>query len=183
MKALTICQPYASLIVTPPAYLPEGEESKRVENRNWETRYRGPLLIHAGLSRKWLGPDRETAQGVEKHWANSGVPLIYGAAVGVAWLKECLPLEKLQNTPLANHAHAFGPWCWVLDAVRPFSQPVYMSGAQGLWECSEEALSTARVLRLSKDGQVDRTTAAGTVKEWRLWCGEMGLIGRGERRE
>jgi hypothetical protein len=46
MNALSVCQPFASLIIS-------GE--KRVENRRWSTSYRGPLLIHAGKSRKWLG--------------------------------------------------------------------------------------------------------------------------------
>lgn len=39
MKALTIKQPWASLIAA---------GVKDVENRTWDTRYRGPLLIHAG---------------------------------------------------------------------------------------------------------------------------------------
>ena len=51
MKALTIRQPWASLIV-------DGE--KRVENRTWPTKYRGPLLIHAGKSR--LEVDRDQAR-------------------------------------------------------------------------------------------------------------------------
>ena len=38
MKALSVRQPWAHLIVT---------GIKRVENRFWETPYRGPLLIHA----------------------------------------------------------------------------------------------------------------------------------------
>ena len=37
MKAITICQPYAELILL-------GE--KRVENRVWRPGYLGPLLIH-----------------------------------------------------------------------------------------------------------------------------------------
>src|SRR3546814_21116370 len=45
MKALTICQPYAELILL---------GLKRVENRSKPTRHRGPLLIHAGKSRDWL---------------------------------------------------------------------------------------------------------------------------------
>ncbi len=44
MKALTICQPYAELIM---------RGVKRVENRTWATRYKGALLIHAGKSREW----------------------------------------------------------------------------------------------------------------------------------
>ena len=39
MKALTIHQPYASLIAV---------GAKRYETRSWATRYRGPIAIHAG---------------------------------------------------------------------------------------------------------------------------------------
>jgi len=39
MKALTIWQPYASLI---------SKELKKYETRSWYTKYRGPLLIHSG---------------------------------------------------------------------------------------------------------------------------------------
>jgi hypothetical protein len=41
MKALTVKQPWASLIAA---------GIKDVENRSWPTRYRGPLLIHAGAA-------------------------------------------------------------------------------------------------------------------------------------
>ncbi len=40
MKALSIRQPWAWLVVN---------GHKPVENRTWQTRYRGPLLIHAAL--------------------------------------------------------------------------------------------------------------------------------------
>lgn len=50
MKALTICQPYAAAIA---------KGLKPVENR-WATAYRGPLLIHAGASRKWLATWEES---------------------------------------------------------------------------------------------------------------------------
>ena len=45
MKCLTICQPWAWAIVA---------AGKDVENRTRPTRYRGPLLIHAGASRRFL---------------------------------------------------------------------------------------------------------------------------------
>jgi hypothetical protein len=41
MKALTIKQPWADAIA---------HSTKRTENRTWTTRYRGPILIHAGVS-------------------------------------------------------------------------------------------------------------------------------------
>ena len=52
MIALTVCQPYASLIVGWPGIAVE--DVKRVENRGWRTSYRGPLLIHAGKSTDYL---------------------------------------------------------------------------------------------------------------------------------
>ena len=43
MKAITIKQPWASLIV---------EGVKDIENRTWKTNFRGTVLIHAGEDRK-----------------------------------------------------------------------------------------------------------------------------------
>lgn len=43
MKAITIKQPWASLIV---------EGVKDIENRTWKTNFRGRILIHAGEDRK-----------------------------------------------------------------------------------------------------------------------------------
>ncbi len=44
MKAITLTQPYASLVAL---------GAKRIETRSWPTKYRGPLAIHAGAG---LGP-------------------------------------------------------------------------------------------------------------------------------
>jgi hypothetical protein len=46
MKALSLTQPWASLVVA---------GAKKLETRSWPTYYRGPLLIHAfeGISRVW----------------------------------------------------------------------------------------------------------------------------------
>lgn len=114
MKALTICQPYAELIM-------RGE--KPIENRTWPTSYRGPLAIHAGKSRAWLDDD-----GVES-WP--GMP--FGAVVGTARLVDCVRVECL-TVQLAANEHANGPWCWILADVVRFSEPVPYRGAQGLWE-------------------------------------------------
>lgn len=51
MKAISIHQPWAWLIV---------EGYKDIENRTWLTAYRGPVLIHAGLTRA----DPEDVQAV-----------------------------------------------------------------------------------------------------------------------
>ena len=131
MKALTICQPYPHQIV-------RGE--KRVENREWPTRYRGSLVIHAGKSREWLEPEDM------KDFADVGDPLVFGAAVGVARLVDCLHIDRIQRGDydavypwLREHDHTNGTWCWVLADVRRFA-PVPWNGAQGLWEFPDELL-------------------------------------------
>ena len=45
MKAITILQPFATLIAS-------GE--KHFETRSWKTDYRGPLLIHAGKGTQYM---------------------------------------------------------------------------------------------------------------------------------
>jgi hypothetical protein len=49
LRALSVRQPWAWLIVN--GY-------KDVENRRWDTKYRGPLLIHAGLSKANLSDEK-----------------------------------------------------------------------------------------------------------------------------
>lgn len=132
MKALTICQPYAHLIAI-------GE--KRVENRTWPTRYRGPLAIHAGKSRAWLtGDDPEG--------------MAYGAVVAIATVADCRTITDVlrgcREYPwLAEHPHAIGPWCWVLTNVTMLPEPIPARGAQGLWDLPA---GIAQSLRLSWAG-------------------------------
>ena len=137
MKALTICQPYASLIA-------RGE--KRVENRTWPTSYRGRLYIHAGKSREWLSSD------VDEEGENYGIPLAqmpFGAVVAVATLADCVHIDKVgkgmtgQRWPwLAEHEHTSGPWCWILANVTPIG-PWPWRGAQGLFDIDDEELDRA----------------------------------------
>lgn len=118
MKALTICQPYAHLIAI---------GAKRVENRTWPTRYRGPLLIHAGKSREWLGGAESTG-------------MAFGAVIATATLVDCLHIDAVERGEhtriypwLRDHEHTVGPWCWVLADVAAIPEPVPARGAQGLW--------------------------------------------------
>lgn len=76
MKALTICQPYAELIV---------RGLKPIENRTWPTSYRGPLLIHAGKSREWMDADDLDAYP----------GMVFGALVGRVNVVDCVRVEKL----------------------------------------------------------------------------------------
>ncbi len=133
VKALTICQPYAHLIAV-------GE--KPIENRSWPTQYRGQLLIHAGKSKSWMEPgDDERYQG-----------MVFGALVGRVELVACLSAQypaDPYNWParwrhLADHEHANGPFCWVLEDFRPLRRPVYCRGAQGLWVPFDDTMRAVR---------------------------------------
>jgi activating signal cointegrator 1 len=133
MKCLTICQPYAELIL-------RGE--KRVENRRWPTAHRGPLLIHAGKSREYLELDWYGLQD-----ETYDIPLAemdFGAIVGVCQVLGCVQVTPgldaetraaLETWPwLATHEHTEGPWCWVLERAYRFSRPIPYRGQQGLFE-------------------------------------------------
>jgi hypothetical protein len=126
MMALTISQPFASLIAA-------GE--KWVENRTWETLYRGPLAIHAGKGAQYLA--REDLAHFDT-----------GCVVAVAKLVHCFSVTFLQRQPagfrfqdsgrsvaeILGHDHTEGPWCWVLADVRRLDRPIAASGQRGLWD-------------------------------------------------
>lgn len=144
MKALTICQPYAELIL-------RGE--KRVENRTWPTSYRGRMYVHAGKSREWWDAETDAKRFPNAAW---------GAVVAIATLADCInhgdlfgPHRKWdEKYPwLREHAHTFGPWCWVLTDVTPIG-PWPWRGAQGLFEINEAELGRVanRELRVSVNG-------------------------------
>lgn len=131
MKALTISQPFASLIAS-------GE--KWIENRTWFTNHRGPIAIHAGKGTQYL------TKGQLAH-----VP--HGCILATAELVSCVPMksvreyskhheQKRQLVPytsrswyeVSEHFHAEGPFCWILENVVALPEPVQINGAQGLWE-------------------------------------------------
>lgn len=148
MKALTICQPYAHLIMLPAA----DPHSKRVENRVWPTQYCGPLLIHAGKSKNWLELNDSGMRDV-----GYDLPLAdmaFGAIVGIAELQFCLTVQNIQQNAASDPAkwaldwkalaispHTNGPWCFVLHSVRRFPAPIPYKGAQGLFNIPENIVA------------------------------------------
>lgn len=141
MKAITIAQPYPHLIC-----LPETDpRHKRVENRTWSTTYRGPLAIHAGLSRDWIdhGED-DNGREIDDRYEIPIDVMVFGAVVAIAQLIDCLQIVDIQlgkhdrkHPWLRVHDHTSGPWCWVLQEVRPLAKPIPYRGAQGLWTFDE----------------------------------------------
>lgn len=83
MKCISIRQPWASLIVA---------HGKDIENRNWPTTYRGPLLIHASSTKKatewWGAIELCRRNGIEFVLEPGSVPM--GAIIGVVDLVGCV---------------------------------------------------------------------------------------------
>ena len=132
MKAITISQPYASLIAS-------GE--KWVENRIWETSHRGPIAIHAGQGRQYLGNDEL-----------KNCPT--GKIIAIADLVACVPISRIMEEAddanperpfglpwtwqeIARHSHCSGPWCWILADARAI-EPIEVRGAQRIWNVPAE---------------------------------------------
>ena len=135
MKVLTVWQPWASLIMgnvtlSPHAHALGCELPKNIENRSWDTNYRGDLLIHAGkrVDTEYLNlvlPDWEPPTGV---------------ILGV------VNLHQITNGPgiLKNCWAALDQYHWWLRRPRPFKTPVPMLGAQGLFNVRPEAVEAVR---------------------------------------
>jgi hypothetical protein len=114
MKALTIRQPWASLIIA---------GIKDVENRTWSTDYRGELVIHAGLAvdRPGLTDFAHLLPG-----AAAAEPLPSGAVLGTV---ELVDVVSGYESPWA----LIDNWHWILTRPRPLRIPVPAVGRLGLW--------------------------------------------------
>jgi hypothetical protein len=96
MKALSVRQPWAWANV---------HGLKTVENRWRPTRHRGPLVIHASRSLRYLGQDYAGLLPPDQ--------LDFGALVGVVEVVGCVPRADVHGDPFA-----LGPWCWLLVRAR-----------------------------------------------------------------
>lgn len=122
MLALTLTQPWATLVVT---------GRKKVETRRWKPAYRGRIVIHAAAG--WAAEDRELARtlGMDP----STLPL--GAALGTARIRDVVATDRIRETldagELALGDYSDGRQAWLLDAPTTFPTPVPCRGRLGLW--------------------------------------------------
>lgn len=157
MKALTITQPWATLVAI---------GAKRFETRGWSTPYRGPLAIHAGKNTKPVGGEAGLRRLCKMEpfrsvLAEAGIdPLLdlpRGAIVATVELVGCFPTEdiaacsssfevaRITGIHPCRHERAFGDYspgryAWVTCSREPVAPPVEARGMQGLWETEGDAL-------------------------------------------
>lgn len=129
MKALTLTQPWATLVAT---------GKKRVETRSWRTGYRGPLAIHAA---KGFPAEARRYAEHEHTLGRLPSPLPRGAVLCVVDLVDCRPAEEvaLDISSLERLYGDYGPgrWAWLFEELEPFDTPVPAKGALGLWNWEE----------------------------------------------
>lgn len=150
MKAITIWQPWASLLAC---------GAKRFETRPWATSYRGPIALHAAKKSVFYSLELipspvalEMKELIGAEWKD----LPTGAIIATGTLIGCHKIDLIREMPCApqetgcwdcNHRGnwiditeqeaSFGDWtpgryAWELSGVKMID-PVPAKGQQGLW--------------------------------------------------
>ena len=147
MKAITLTQPWASLVAC---------GAKRIETRGWRTNYDGRIAIHA--AKGFPGEARRLCEARMVREA-LGIPqgvkvastLPVGAVIATVEVIKCMSTEMVSGlAPGASiHSHGLewiispqelafgnydpGRWAWLLADVKTFD-PQPAKGALSLWE-------------------------------------------------
>lgn len=148
MKALTLTQPFATLVAI---------GAKKIETRSWYTSYRGLLAIHAAKGfPKWakdlVRNDAMFMQILQEHFDIDASPsqliaeLPLGKVLCTCELVDCVATETLavipprnlmwQLTAMEKYFGDYSPkrFGWILQNVQPLEKPVPATGALSLWE-------------------------------------------------
>lgn len=149
MKALTLTQPWASLVAS---------GAKRFETRSWNTNYRGPLAIHAAKgfpkAAKAFSCDEFVQEGIQYRLPSE---LPRGGVLCVVELVDVMRVDRLLNEGhgftiidkakgrmhLPAKQYLFGDfgegrYAWLLGDVRRFDDPHPATGRLGLWDWTPE---------------------------------------------
>lgn len=113
MKALTVKQPYAEHIM---------RGTKTVENRSWQTPYRGRLVIHTGI-----------------RYDEGGFELPHGVILGVVDLIDVHSVSDPDwDCSTEDGAHEDSPFHWVLANPWRLLRPIDAAGKRHLWEVTPD---------------------------------------------
>lgn len=147
MKAITIIQPWATLIAL---------EEKRFETRSWSTKHRGEIAIHAGKKiDKAACEEPEIKAALARHgYTVDNLPT--GAVLAIAYLNDVWSisrpfgdrgivelksndtgLNRLWAGKFPDEYHfgdySNGRFAWEMKDIEQFEIPVPAKGQQGLW--------------------------------------------------
>lgn len=122
MKALSIKQPWAELIL---------RGIKDVENRSWETAYRGQLLIHAGKNM-----DKKAYQRLSFPYELDVMMPMQAGILGVCELVTC-------TSEISSKWHERGYTGLYLMNPQRFAQPIPFKGDLYIFDVPDELVHEA----------------------------------------
>jgi hypothetical protein len=126
VRVLTVRDPWANLIA---------DGRKQWETRTRATKWRGWVVIHAGVA--MTRPQRDLCARL----SIDPKTVAKGRVVAIARLVECVPVDDMQaathgrglsEQELALGDYTPGRWAWKLEDVRAFDGPA-LKGKLGLW--------------------------------------------------
>lgn len=129
MKALTLTQPWATLVAI---------GAKRIETRSWKTNYTGLLAIHASknfpLSARNLCNEDPFRSALLVR--NADPAKHTGMIIATCVLVNVIPTVCAYANDAERSFGDFTPgrYAWILEDVRPLSDPIHARGSLGLWE-------------------------------------------------
>ncbi len=122
MKALTIKEPWATLII---------EGYKEYEFRSWKTNYRGKILIHAGKSLE---------KNQVKKFKEYNLEYSCGEIIGEADLVDCIKVtDEFDNELKKKNSLVYGDsghvqnYGWKLENIKKYDKKIKVNGKLGLW--------------------------------------------------
>jgi hypothetical protein len=136
MKALTLTQPWASLMA---------KKAKQIETRSWATHYRGPLVIHASAAfpkaarqlceraEFYKGLGGKTAADLPRARCLCIVDVIGCFRVEEMYKAEFVMGEKLTAAEAAFGDYSAGRYAWVTRYVTMVDDPGPTEGGQRIW--------------------------------------------------
>lgn len=149
MRALTVRQPWASLILA---------GLKTIETRSARTKRRGRVYLHAGST---MGKaEREAA--IREGFDPDTLPR--GAIIGSIEIVDAVRAEDLvvSDAERSRGDYRAGRWGWKVANVRALSTPVAASGALSFWSVPPDIAQAAED-QLKSDGPA-RVFVYGTLK-------------------
>lgn len=129
MKALTLQQPWASLIAV---------GAKKMETRKWHPKENPGLLAIASSNKKPTRTQREMIAMKPFSTALGGVEARSGVLLAVVTVTGFTRTEEVSDEILDAEKDfgdfTPGRWAWSLGEVFPLERPIHVSGALNLWD-------------------------------------------------
>ncbi|MCK4830458.1 ASCH domain-containing protein [bacterium] len=121
MKAISIKQPWASLIIS---------GVKDIENRTWKSDYTGPLLIHA--SKGWSKSGYDFISDKMDTYVPCKDSHVFGAIIGTVDMVGCVDESESK--------WFFGDWGFEFENAKEFKNPIPWRGQLGFFNVPDSVL-------------------------------------------